>query len=249
VTSDGELSPLIGTSATARKRLELCVRQIEIWMGATAEELQIDDFGDVDLIGDDPGPHCIVPSGMERFIDGLAKPVTDCIRTNTRVTSINYVDKNKVVVKTSNGETLEAEYVVVTSSLGYLKSKQLTFEPELPSEKTAAIGRSKMGQYMKVLLQFPSVFWPEDAVFFGQITDNSVTSSGDEGEKRVYFPAIFNYYFAKNAPVLEAQLVGTKAEHLSETMTDAEIVRAMYLQLQETFGADIPVPVGHLITR
>jgi hypothetical protein len=36
---------------------------------------------------------------------------------------------------------------------------------------------------------------------------------------------------------------------LSETMTDAEIVRAMYLQLQETFGADIPVPVGHLITR
>jgi monoamine oxidase len=188
---------------------------------------------------------------MERFIDGLAAPFKDSIRTNMCVSAINYDDKDKVVIECASGETIVTEYVVVTCSLGYLKSDQLKFEPELPKDKAGAIGRSKMGQYMKVLLQFPSVFWPEDSIFLGQLTDNTKNSSAveDSDDKRVHFPAFFNYYYAKGAPVLEAQLVGAKAQLLSDTMTDAEIARAMYLQLQETFGPDIPAPVNHFITH
>jgi monoamine oxidase len=190
-----------------------------------------------------------VPGGMQQFVDGLAKPVEYCIRTNTCVTSINYVNKDKIVVETSSGEAFEAEYVVVTSSLGYLKSKQLKFEPELPADKISAIDRSTMGLYVKVLLQFPSVFWPEDAALIGQIDEKTAGMSAASSDQHVYFPTLINYHYAKGYPVLESQLVGDQAARALATMTDEEIAHALFLQLQNTFGADIPSPVGHFLTR
>ncbi|KAG2526273.1 hypothetical protein BBO99_00001192 [Phytophthora kernoviae] len=246
VDSDAELQAAM-EAPNARARLGICLRLVEVWMGATDDDLQLDDFVEIELIGDDPGPHCIVPAGMERFIEELAKPVEDSIHTNVCVTSINYEGPTGVEITCSDGRQVTADHVIVTSSLGLLKSGKLTFQPELPVEKLDAIKRSKMGQYMKILVEFPVVFWPEEATFIAQLQDASSVSNGTD--RRIYFPVVFNYYFAKGVPIIEGVLVGDKASEVSAAFTDEEIAHALFLQLQDTFGPNIPEPVGHFITR
>ncbi|KAG7393276.1 hypothetical protein PHYPSEUDO_011281 [Phytophthora pseudosyringae] len=232
---------------SARARLDVCLKLIEVWMGVNDDEVQLDDFAEVELIGDDPGAHCIVPAGMERFIDHLAGPVKDSIHTNVVVTSVNYESADAVVIECSGGRRVTADHVVVTSSLGFLKSGKLHFQPELPAPKRGAIERSKMGQYMKILVEFPGAFWPEDCTFIAQIKNLSTPSGASD--RRIYFPVVFNYQFAKDVPIIEGVLVGENASKISATFTDAEIAHALFLQLQETFGPNIPEPVNHFITR
>lgn len=51
VMQDAELRAAVASSANGRARLDFCVHLIEIWMGATADALQLDDFVEIDLIG------------------------------------------------------------------------------------------------------------------------------------------------------------------------------------------------------
>ncbi|ETN21232.1 hypothetical protein PPTG_01485 [Phytophthora nicotianae INRA-310] len=246
VASDEELGEAM-KAPNARARLDMCLKLIEVWMGVNDDEVQLDDFTDIELIGDDAGAHCIVPAGMEHFIDHLAEPVKESIHTNVVVTSINYEDKDGVVIECSDGRRVSADHVVVTSSLGFLKSGKLHFQPELPAAKLGAIERSKMGQYMKILVEFPEIFWPENSTFIAQIKNSSVSS--DATDRRIYFPVVFNYQFAKGVPIIEGVLVGENASKISATFTEEEIAHALFLQLQETFGPNIPRPVNHFITR
>ncbi|RLN06138.1 hypothetical protein BBJ28_00004732 [Nothophytophthora sp. Chile5] len=247
VAEDPELQELVASAGNARERLDLCLRLVDTWMGATSDEQQVDAFGEIDLMGDDPGPHCIVPDGMERFIDHLSAPVETVIRTNARVVSINCESSDSVVIECADGRRVTADRVVVTCSLGFLKSGKLLFQPELPVAKAAAVARSQMGQCMKVLVQFPTVFWPRNATFMAQIKDTSDPS--ESKTRRIYFPIVFSYYATKGVAVLEGDLVGSKASEISSTLSDDEIVNALVLQLRDTFGQEIPEPVKHFVTR
>ncbi|RLN58879.1 hypothetical protein BBJ29_000183 [Phytophthora kernoviae] len=203
---DTELREVVTSTANARDRLLLCLHLIETWMGSTSDEMQVDIFGEIDLMGDDPGAHCIVPTGMTSFVDHLSAPIKNVIRTGTCVTTINYESKDAVVIECTDGHSVTADHVVVTCSLGFLKSGKLHFQPDLPVVKADALTRSQMGQCMKVLVQFPEAFWPENATFIGLINGNS---RPDESEaRRVYFPVVFSYYAAKGIPILEGDLVG-----------------------------------------
>lgn len=190
---------------------------------------------------------------MERFVDALAEPVRAAIQTNACVTSITYSDENDaratagVTLECSDGRTIHADYVIVTAALGLLKARKLAFSPALPPSKQVAIDRSSMGQYMKVLVQFPDVFWPRDAKFIGQLS--RPTSSNDDDDDALFFPLMFNYYAAKSVPVLEGVLVGKSAADVSRRLSDDAIVAAFVKQLQRSFGAAVPTPVGHFITR
>ncbi|KAL3660094.1 hypothetical protein V7S43_015015 [Phytophthora oleae] len=244
MTEDKELLEIIASSGNARERLALGLHLVETWMGSASDEMQIDAFGEIDLMGDDPGAHCLVPAGMASFIDHLSEPLKGLVRTNTCVASINYDNTDRVAIECTDGRKVTADHVVVTCSLGFLKSGRLRFNPELPRSKTEAISRSQMGQCMKVLVQFPEAFWPANGSFMTQIGD----STGSD-PRRIYFPVIFSYFSAKGVPILEGDLIGKKTEEVSTTFSDDEIIRALFLQLQDTFGSDIPEPVGHFITR
>ncbi|KAE9138285.1 hypothetical protein PF005_g1479 [Phytophthora fragariae] len=243
--SDRELLEVMG-GVKARAKIELFLRLMEAWFGLTVEDLNLDVFVETDLMGDDPGAHCIVPAGMERFIDHLAEPLQDVIHTNVSVASINYDGADGVIIECNDGRRVTADRVIVATSLGLLQSGKLHFQPELPAVKTGALKRSKMGQYMKVLVQFPEVFWPKDATFMGQLQ----TKNSSEGtERRIYFPLVFNYHLAKRVPILEGVLIGDNASDISASFTDEEIAHALFLQMQETFGPGVPEPINHFITR
>ncbi|KAF4322077.1 hypothetical protein JM18_002192 [Phytophthora kernoviae] len=245
IASDQELVETMGGAKKAREKVDLFLRLIEAWMGLTADDLNLDAFIETDLMGDDPGAHCIVPAGMERFIDHLSEPLHDVIHTNVSVASINYDSPDGVVIECNDGRRVTADRVIVATSLGLLQSGKLHFQPDLPVVKKGAIKRSKMGQYMKVLVQFPEVFWPKHIRFMAQLKK----SPSDPSDRRIYFPLVFNYDFAKGVPILEGVLIGDNASAISAEFTDEEIAHALFLQMQDTFGPDIPEPVGHFITR
>ena len=82
---------------------------------------------------------------------------------NTTVSNINYGD-NSVNVTASNSDgtqyTIEAEYVIITFSVGVLQSDAETlFTPSLPDWKTESIQAFSMSTYTKIFLSFPYKFW------------------------------------------------------------------------------------------
>ena len=61
-----------------------------------------------------------------------------------------------------SGETHSFDYVVCSLPLGVLKtSKSLTFQPDLPFETKAAIGKLGFGTVNKLVMRFPTAFWRE----------------------------------------------------------------------------------------
>ena len=73
------------------------------------------------------------------FIDqNFAQNIEQNIIYNSKVTTIDY-SGNQVVLATDNGTEYLADKVILTVSVGVLKSNAITFNPSLPSEKITAI--------------------------------------------------------------------------------------------------------------
>ena len=61
----------------------------------------------------------------------------------------------KIRVQLSDGEELEADFVIVTVSLGVLQAQAHSlFEPGLPSRKLEAIEKLEIGSVDKIYLEF-----------------------------------------------------------------------------------------------
>lgn len=60
------------------------------------------------------------------------------MRYNAAVQKVEQGDTG-VTVTTSDGRTLQAKYLIMTASLGILKTDAIQFTPELPAAKKQAI--------------------------------------------------------------------------------------------------------------
>lgn len=89
----------------------------------------------------------------------FAKDIEDKIIYNTKVTSINYSD-NQVKITTNNGE-YTADKVILTVSIGVLKSNTITFTPALPQNKKAAIESVEFLPGFKLFMKFSEKFYPD----------------------------------------------------------------------------------------
>ena len=104
----------------------------------------------------------MILGGYGQLANGLASsPNALDIRYNHAVKQIRYSDvsnqrivdgeSSAITVECNNGEMIRADAVVLTVSLGVLKSGTIHFEPELPAQKTEAISRLGFGLLNKVL--------------------------------------------------------------------------------------------------
>jgi polyamine oxidase len=84
---------------------------------------------------------------------------------NTIVDKISY-SKDGVIVTNKDGSCVEADYAVLTFSLGVLQQGVVTFEPPLPEWKDVAIESFLMGTYTKMFFQFNETWWPKETEFF-----------------------------------------------------------------------------------
>jgi len=150
--------------------------------------------------------------------DNIAKDVTQNIVYNSVVESIDYSGK-QVEITTSEGKTYEADKVLVTVSIGVLKSNDISFVPELNSEKKKAIESITFNQGFKVALKFSDKFYPD-----------AIECKVKSGEKVFYDIA-----FGKNAEtnVLGFLCVGDESENYYALNSEQDIVNQLIKELDE----------------
>ena len=180
------------------------------------------------------GPDVLFPEGyMSVFAARFAK--LD-IRTEQAAQSIEW-RANGVSVETED-QSFEADRVILTVPLGVLKQDRIAFRPGLPESKRAAIRSLGMGCLNKVYLRFPETFWPKGY-------DGFSYQSPQAGQWSQWL----DMRLRQNAPpVLLAFNAGSFAREL-ESWTDSDIVESAMGALRKLFGASIPQPEGHQITR
>lgn len=180
------------------------------------------------------GDEVIFPGGYHQLIEPLATGLD--IRLNHRVGEIAYNEQG-VVVQTNQG-AFQADYALVTVSVGVLKAGAITFAPALPDTKQTALRRLGMGVLNKVVLHYPEETpWPFE-------TEN--VSVLDAPPRREL--AFINMQPLTGSKTLLAFTYGDGARRL-EDQTNETIVAEMVAALRRSYGDDFPMPQGSLVTR
>lgn len=187
---------------------------------------KISSYGETEkgFAGDD----LIIPGGYAQIPKKLAEGMD--IRFSHPVQLIE--DSGKSVKITSGEKTFEADFAIVTVTLGVLKSGKIKFVPELPQEKKSAIEKLGMGNMNKLAIQFSEVFWPPDKHFLAYVS-----------ETKNEFPVFVNWAYYANKPYLLATLGNAFAEEIYK-MTGNEIKERVHKIFSKIFTkASPPVAV------
>ncbi len=105
------------------------------------------------------------------------------------------------------------------------------------SARAGPIARLGMGVFNKVFLQFPERFW-EDGVY-------AIRALGEAGE---HWHSWYDVSAISGRPTLLTFAAGPFGRHVQE-LDDAEIVADVVAALRDLYGADVPEPSAHWITR
>lgn len=153
--------------------------------------------------------------------------------------------ESSVRISTSKG-LFTADLVLVTLPLGVLKSNSVTFSPPLPQRKQLAIRRLGFGTMVKVILYFPTCFWPRDMHFINFLPipssiPNPKLCSHLNGRQMkaltTYMNTLANYTSlvpVHGTPVLIGYMVNDSAEAF-ETLTEQEAMQVLVCQLSHYF--------------
>ena len=152
--------------------------------------------------------------------ENIAKTVKHKIQYNSPVNAIDY-SGNNVIVKTSNGKTYEADRILVTVSIGVLKSNLITFIPEMNKENRKAIESITFHPGFKVAMKFSEKFYPD-----------AITCKVKNGEKGFYDIA-----FKKNVQtnVLGFLCTGNETQKYYYLKSEQEIISSLLEELDEMF--------------
>jgi monoamine oxidase len=203
---------------------------IEYDFGADAEQISASRIDD----GTDLEEHNLIVLGYDLVAAAVGKSLR--VRTGETVKKIERTDAGVVVHATSGA--FAADKVVVTLSVGVLKSGSVEFSPPLSPKKLQILSRLDMGCLSKTFLRFPKTFWPTASDFLGRISPVA-----DRGRWSEWI----NIAKFLNEPVLAAFNGGKHARQV-EASTDDEIVRDAMAALRTMFP-DAPDPIGILQTR
>ena len=151
-----------------------------------------------------------------------------------------------------DGETIKADHVVLTSSLGVLKDRVIDFDPPLPDWKLGPIDRLGFGVLNKCILVYDEPFWDVDQDMFGLLREPEVKDSLDQEDyvtNRGRFYFFWNCIKTSGRPVLISLLAGDAA-HQAESASDAELVTEVTNELSKIFKEKhVPLPQESIITR
>lgn len=105
--------------------------------------------------------HIVLNNGYESIINILCNDLPkNVLKLKHIVTNINWCNKDNCVIIECNEKLIKADFVIVTSSLGVLKTyHQGLFTPRLPQPKIDIIERMGFGGINKIFLIFDSKWW------------------------------------------------------------------------------------------
>lgn len=169
-----------------------------------------------------------------------------------------YIESN-VKISTNKG-VFTADVVLVTLPLGVLKSGSVTFSPPLPERKKTAIKRLGFGTMVKVVLYFPTCFWPKDKHFINflpipsSIPNPKLCRHLNERQMAAlttYMNDLANYTSLMpihNAPIMIAYAANESAE-VFEKLTEQEAMEVLLCQLSHYFPILVKDPANSRPTR
>ncbi|BAF24924.2 Os09g0368200 [Oryza sativa Japonica Group] len=200
------------------------------------------DFGDdTYFVADQRGYESVVHHLAGQYLNAdKSGNIADArLKLNKVVREISY-SSTGVTVKTEDNSTYQADYVMVSASLGVLQSDLIQFKPQLPSWKILAIYQFDMAVYTKIFVKFPKKFWPEGAgreFFLYASTRRGYYGVWQEFEKQ--------YPDANVLLVTVTDEESRRIEQQPDSQTKAEImevVRCMFPDEDVPDATDILVP-------
>jgi monoamine oxidase len=178
----------------------------------------------------------IIPGGYLQLLKLFAAGLD--IRCGHVVDTIEY-GANGVAVTLDSGVTFRAKYAVVTLPLGVLKSRSVTFWPQLPNWKRTSIDRLHVGISNKVYFRFPHTFWPLDRTGVDRI------DATPEAKWSTWFN-FYKYSGENGSPGLPTLLSfnhSTYASHL-EGLTDAQVIDEVWPVLKNQYKDKAVRPIS-----
>lgn len=144
----------------------------------------------------------------------------------------------------------EADAVICTLPVGVLQHNCPTFSPPLSLRKQDAIANVGMGNVVKVIVEFPEVFWPMHTQFFA-IADDTLVGKGSNGNHRGVCTWFLNgRKLNKHCKVLVTYGLGSGADTV-DGMSDDELQELVMSRCSCFALPDrhVPSPVRILRTR
>lgn len=194
-------------------------RELSAWWTGADEE-----FGGGDVL---------FPGGYAQLTDHLARGLD--IRRNAPVAHVRWAGSG-VEVELASGERLRGTRVIVTVPLGVLKAGGISFTPELPADKQAAIERLGVGRLNKHFLRFATPFWPTDIDWLECMKREPGRWSQWVSLSRVGAPVLLGF-------------TSSDAAREIETLDERAILADATATLRDIFGAATPAPIAAQVTR
>ena len=173
---------------------------------------------------------------IENMLNEIIGNNTEMLKLNKTVTGIAQ-GEHSITVTVDGGETYDADYVVLTFSLGVLQDDRVTFTPALPEWKQDAIQHFLMGYVTRIYIQFAESFW-DDVEEIVHVADEDVLSNFVNMNK--IFPG---------SNILSAEAHGKDAIRL-ERLSDADVIQEIRDKLMQVYPtASVPNPVNFKMSR
>ncbi|KAK2589682.1 hypothetical protein QQS21_012637 [Conoideocrella luteorostrata] len=206
--------------------------------GAAGDNVTFNQFSDANnLVVDPRGYRYIIEEESKTFL----KPNDPRLLLKTQITNVTYSDDG-VTIYNSDGSCISAAYAICTFSLGVLQNKAVSFKPQLPEWKRAAISKFNMGTYTKLFMQFNETFWPTDTEYFLYASPT----------KRGYYPvwqSLSKTGFLPDSNIIFATVIQDESYRV-EQQTDEQTKKEMMGVLREMFpNVTIPEPTGFMYPR
>ncbi|KAJ8026214.1 Peroxisomal N(1)-acetyl-spermine/spermidine oxidase [Holothuria leucospilota] len=221
------------------------------------------DMADFDSYEDVSGGDYQLPGGYQTVIDSISQDIPeDHIHLSHPVERIEWHGANNasnedqhgpITLHFKNGQTVTADIVVVTSSLGYLKSNSTSlFHPSLPAEKLRSIQKLGFGVVNKIQMQYNNPFWDPDweGVRFLWDCDSVDKLEGDWSVKDEWYKRVSYIRRACHSEdVLETLIPSAEAHHI-ESLDATEVAKVMTGLLQKFLNnSKIPEPSEIIVTK
>lgn len=233
--------------------LPLFDRQVLSWVLAVSEGVEGAPADLVNLENWYPAEagavNAMPTGGYGCLIEDVAQGVTVHTRTPVRaVTRTATGVRLHLDAPVAAGETqtteIAGEVAVIALPLAMLQSGQVRFDPPLPAAKQAAIeriGYGGRGVLNKLLLRFPTRFWPPGRTRFSSLPEQPA--------RRGYFTSWTALDKSAGAPILMGFTNGQTAADLDRHADLDTVIAYGMAALRRIFGPSVPDPVDAYFTR
>ncbi|KAL8171490.1 hypothetical protein V2J09_023294 [Rumex salicifolius] len=192
------------------------------------------------LVADERGYVHLLQNMAETFLTNSGGEILDTRLKLNKVVCDVQQSKSGIVVSTEDGFMYEADYIILSASIGVLQSDLISFRPALPRWKTEAIEKCDVMVYTKIFLKFPSCFWP-----CGQGKEFFIYAHERRGFY-TFWQHMENAYPGSN--ILVVTLTNEESKRV-ESQSDQETLKEAMEVLRNMFGPNIPEALDILVPR